>query len=59
MNPDLDLVNKQIRDLQKMLSLNLDERTRQSYYDTLTFLLDTRALLIMRGTDCLPKEELN
>lgn len=59
MNTDLKLINQQIKDLQYLLKLDLNESTRQSYYETLTFLLDTRALLRMKGTDCLPKEELN
>lgn len=47
---DLELINQQIRDLQKQLAAgNLSEAERISLYDTLTFLLDTRALVSMRG----------
>lgn len=57
---DLDLINQQIKDLQRLLSFkDLAPVVRENYYDTLTFLLDTRALLIMKGVTEIPKEELN
>lgn len=43
---DIKLINQQIRDLQELLkSRKLSPEERESYYDTLTFLLDTRALI--------------
>lgn len=52
---DFEDINKQIIDLQKALSRSdIDEATRISYYDTLCFLLDTRALLQMKK--CKGKE---
>lgn len=47
---DLKLLNQQIKDLQRLLAKdNLSEAERISLYDTLTFLLDSRALIIMRN----------
>lgn len=47
---DLKLINEQIRDIQKLLAKdNLSEAERISLYDTLTFLLDTRALVSMKN----------
>ena len=47
---DLKLLNRQIKDLQKLLAKdNLSEAERISLYDTLTFLLDSRALIIMKN----------
>lgn len=47
---DLKLLNRQIKDLQRLLAKdNLSEAERISLYDTLTFLLDSRALIIMKN----------
>jgi hypothetical protein len=47
---DLKLLNQQIKDLQKLLAKdNLSEAERISLYDTLTFLLDSRALIVMKS----------
>ena len=47
---DLKLINEQIRDIQKLLAKgNLSEAERISLYDTLTFLLDSRALIVMKN----------
>ena len=47
---DLKLLNQQIKDLQRLLAKdNLSEAERISLYDTLTFLLDSRALTIMKN----------
>lgn len=47
---DLKLLNQQIKDLQKLLAKdNLSEAERISLYDTLTFLLDSRALVMMKN----------
>lgn len=47
---DLKLLNQQIKDLQRLLAKdNLSETERISLYDTLTFLLDSRALIIMKN----------
>ena len=47
---DLKLLNQQIKDLQKLLARdNLSEAERISLYDTLTFLLDSRALVMMKN----------
>lgn len=47
---DLKLLNQQIKDLQRLLAKdNLSEAERISLYDTLTFLLDSRALIIMKN----------
>lgn len=47
---DLKLLNQQIKDLQKILAKdNLSEAERISLYDTLTFLLDSRALVMMKN----------
>lgn len=47
---DLKLLNQQIKDLQRSLAKdNLSEAERMSLYDTLTFLLDSRALIIMKN----------
>lgn len=47
---DLKLLNQQIKDLQRLLAKdNLAEAERISLYDTLTFLLDSRALIIMKN----------
>ncbi len=47
---DLKLLNQQIKDLQRLLAKdNLSEAERISLYDTLTFLLDSRALIVMKN----------
>lgn len=47
---DLKLLNRQIKDLQRLLAKdNLSEAERISLYDTLTFLLDSRALIVMKN----------
>ena len=47
---DLKLLNQQIKDLQRLLAKdNLTEAERMSLYDTLTFLLDSRALIVMKN----------
>lgn len=47
---DLKLLNQQIKDLQRVLAKdNLSEAERISLYDTLTFLLDSRALIVMKN----------
>ena len=47
---DLKLLNRQIKDIQKLLAKdNLSEAERISLYDTLTFLLDSRALVMMKN----------
>ena len=47
---DLKLLNQQIKDLQRLLAKdNLSETERISLYDTLTFLLDSRALIMMKN----------
>lgn len=47
---DLKSLNQQIKDLQRLLAKdNLSEAERISLYDTLTFLLDSRALIIMKN----------
>lgn len=47
---DLKLLNQQIKDLQKLLAKDsLSEAERISLYDTLTFLLDSRALIVMKN----------
>lgn len=47
---DLKLINEQIRDIQELLAKgNLSEAERIFLYDTLTFLLDTRALVSMKN----------
>lgn len=47
---DLKLMNQQIKDLQELLAKdNLTEAERISLYDTLTFLLDSRALIVMKN----------
>ena len=47
---DLKLLNQQIKDLQRLLARdNLSEAERISLYDTLTFLLDSRALVMMKN----------
>ena len=47
---DLKLLNQQIKDIQKLLAKdNLSEAERISLYDTLTFLLDSRALIVMKN----------
>lgn len=53
--------NEAIKNLQKILNRkDLTEIERISYYDSLTFYLDMRALLVMRGCkDKTIKEEEN
>ena len=53
--------NEAIKNLQKILNRkDLTEIERLSYYDSLTFYLDMRALLIMQGCkDTITKEEEN
>ena len=47
---DLKLLNQQIKDLQRLLAKdNISEAERISLYDTLTFLLDSRALIMMKN----------
>lgn len=47
---DLKLLNQQIKDLQRSLAKdNLTEAERISLYNTLTFLLDSRALIVMKN----------
>lgn len=53
---NIKLINQQIKDLQELLkSRKLSEAERESYYDTLTFLLDSRALILTQAM----KEENN
>lgn len=53
---DIKLINQQIKDLQELLdSRKLSPEERENYYDVLTFLLDTRALIQTQ----LFKEEKN
>ena len=60
MNPDLELINDQIADLQKLLSKNnLSKEERTSLYDTLTFLLDCRALIIMKNCRGVESDDLH
>lgn len=57
---DIDLLNQQIKNIQKMLEKNnLSEFERISLYDTLTFLLDSRALIMMKGVKEQSQEEKN
>lgn len=59
---DLKECNAQIKALQLYLknNRNMTDVERIAVYDTLTFYLDTRALLVMKGCkDNLPKEEGN
>lgn len=57
---DIDLLNQQIKNIQKMLEKNnLSEFERICLYDTLTFLLDSRALIMMKGVKEQSKEEKN
>lgn len=53
--------NEAIKNLQKILNRkDLSGAERVSYYDSLTFYLDMRALLVMRGCkDKTIKEEEN
>ena len=47
---DLKLLNQQIKDLQRLLAKdNLTDVERISLYDTVTFLLDSRALIVMKN----------
>lgn len=57
---DIDVLNQQIKNIQKMLEKNnLSEFERISLYDTLTFLLDSRALIMMKGVKEQSQEEKN
>ena len=57
---DIELLNQQIKNIQKMLEKkNLSEFERISLYDTLTFLLDSRALIMMKGVKEQSQEEKN
>lgn len=59
---DLKECNTQIKALQLYLqnNRNMTDAERIAMYDTLTFYLDTRALLVMKGCkDNSPKEEEN
>ena len=59
---DLKECNTQIKALQLYLqnNKNMTDAERIAIYDTLTFYLDKRALLVMKGCkDNLPKEEGN
>ena len=50
--------NEAIKNLQKILNRNdLTEIERISYYDSLTFYLDMRALLVMQGCKDKPTQE--
>lgn len=50
--------NEAIKSLQKILNRkDLTEIERISYYDSLTFYLDMRALLIMQGCKDKPTQE--
>lgn len=50
--------NEAIKNLQKILKRKgLTEIERISYYDSLTFYLDMRALLVMQGCKDKPKQE--
>lgn len=60
MNPDIELINDQIADLQKLLSKNnLTEAERISLYDTLTFLLDSRALIMLKNCKGVESNDLS
>ena len=59
---DLKECNTQIKALQLHLqnNRNMTDAERIATYDTLTFYLDTRALLVMKGcNDRVTKEEEN
>lgn len=59
---DIDVLNQQIKNIQKMLEKNkstLSEFERIALYDTLTFLLDSRALIMMKGVKEQSQEEKN
>lgn len=57
---DIKMINEQIKYLQYTLSKNnLSDIERESLYDTLTFLLDSRALIVMRGVNEQTQEEKN
>lgn len=59
---DIDVLNQQIKNIQKMLEKNkstLSEFERIALYDTLTFLLDSRALIMMKGVREQSQEEKN
>lgn len=59
---DLKECNTQIKALQLYLqnNRNMTDAERIAIYDTLTFYLDTRALLVMKGcNDKITKEEGN
>lgn len=59
---DLKECNTQIKALQLYLqnNRNMTDAERIATYDTLTFYLDTRALLVMKGcNDKITKEEEN
>lgn len=57
---DIKVINEQIKSLQYTLSKsNLSDIERESLYDTLTFLLDSRALIVMRGVTEQNQEEKN
>lgn len=50
--------NEAIKNLQKILNRkDLTEIKRISYYDSLTFYLDIRALLVMQGCKDKPTQE--
>lgn len=50
--------NEAIKNLQKILNRkDLMELERISYYDSLTFYLDMRALLVMQGCKDKPTQE--
>lgn len=50
--------NEVIKNLQKILNRkDLTEAERISYYDSLTFYLDMRALLVMQGCKDKPTQE--
>jgi len=60
MNPDIELINDQIADIQKLLSKEyLTEAERISLYDTLTFLLDIRALIMLKNCKGVESNDLS
>lgn len=54
---DLELINQQIRDIQRVLAKGVSESERIMLQDNLTFLLDCRALA--QAKYGIAKEELN
>lgn len=57
---DLKECNEAIKNLRRILNRkDLTEIERISYYDSLTFYLDVRALLVMQGCKDKPTQEEN